>query len=95
MSRSHFSPESPIDGSTPRFRNSLSLLPLLLVIPSIITVELSAPYLHELHDHNLRQMTINNYDYEFAAESHKWLQDLAIGDEMLIKMHPEWFPLEL
>jgi len=40
-------------------------------------------------------MTINNYDYEFAAESHKWLQDLAIGDEMLIKMHPEWFPLEL
>ena len=54
VTRSHFSPESLIDGSTPRSRNSLSLLPLPLGISLIITVEPSALYLHELHNHNAR-----------------------------------------
>ena len=39
-------------------------------------------------------MTFNNNNYQFAAESHKRLQELAIGDEVLIRVHPERFSLE-
>ena len=62
VTRSHFSPESSIDGSTLGSRNSLSLLPLPLGISLIATVE---PFTHlcELHDHDTKQMTINNYNY--------------------------------
>ena len=49
----------------------------------IVTVESSAPYLHELHDHNIRQKIISNYKYQSAAESHKRLQDIVVGDEVL------------
>jgi len=70
--RTHFSPESPIDGFTPRSRNSLGFLPLPLDISSIVTVEPCTPHLHELHEHNTRQMK-NNYNYQSAAESHKQL----------------------
>jgi len=90
---SHFSPESPINGSTPRSRNSLDLLSLPLGILSIVTVEPPAPNLHELHDHNTRQMITNNYNYQHVAESHKQLQEITIGDEVLIRMHPERFSL--
>ena len=38
-------------------------------------------------------MTINNYNYQSAAESHKRLQELAIGDEVLIRVYSERFPL--
>ena len=51
------------------------------------------PHLHESHDHNTRQMTINNYNYQSAAKSHKRLQELAIDDEVLIRVHPERFSL--
>ena len=82
-------PESPIDGSNLKSRNFLGLLPLPLDISHIITIEPPAPYLHELHDHNTRQMIINNYNYQSTAESHKRLQELAINDEVLIRVHPE------
>ena len=59
VTSSHVSPESPIDESTPRSKNSLGLLPLPLGISTIVTVEPPALYLHDLHDHNTRQMTIN------------------------------------
>ena len=39
-------------------------------------------------------MIISNYNYQFDAESHKWLQDIAISDEVLIRVHPKRFPLE-
>jgi len=52
--RSHLSPKSPIDGSTLRSRNFFGLLPLRLGVPSVVTVEPPAPYLHKLHDHNTR-----------------------------------------
>jgi len=73
VTRSHFSPESPIDGSTLRSKNSLGLLSLPLGIPLIITVEPPAPYLHELHDHDTKKMIIGNYNYQSTAESHKQL----------------------
>ena len=38
-------------------------------------------------------MTISNCNYQSVAEPHKQLQDLAIGDEVLIRVHPERFPL--
>jgi len=88
---SHFSPGSPIDGSTLRSRNSLSLLSLLLGIPLNVTVEPLAPHLHELHDHNTKQTTISNYNYQSAIESQKQLQELVIGDNVLIRVHPEMF----
>jgi len=34
-------------------------------------------------------MTINNYNFQSTAEFHKRLQDLAIGDEVLIRVHSE------
>ena len=71
VTRSHFSPESPIDGSLLKCRNSLGLL--LLRIPPIVTFEPHAPELHKLHEHNTKQMTTNNYNYQFSAESHKQL----------------------
>jgi len=43
--------------------------------------------------HNIRRMTISNYNYQSVAESHKRLHNIAIGDEMLIRVHPERFPL--
>jgi len=39
-------------------------------------------------------MTFNNNNYQFAAESHKRLQELAIGDEVLIRVHLKRFSLE-
>jgi len=63
VSRTYFSHESPIDGSTPRPKNSLGLLPLPHGIPSIATVEPSVPHLHKLHEHNIRQMTVSNCNY--------------------------------
>jgi len=93
VSRTHFSHESPIDGSTPRSRDSRGLLHLPQGIPPIVTVEPSASPLHKLHEHNTRQMTINNYNYQSVAESHKWLQDITIGDDVLIRVHLERFPL--
>jgi len=87
--RSHFSPESPIDGPA---RNSLNLFPLLLGLPFIVVVEPSAPHLHELH-HNTRQMIIINY--QFTVESHKQLRDLAISDEVLNRVHPRGSHWEL
>ena len=68
---SHFSPDSPIDESTLRFRNYVGLLPLPISISLVVTIEPPASHLHELHDHNTRQMTINNYNYQSVAESHK------------------------
>jgi len=38
-------------------------------------------------------MTFNNYKYRSDAESHKRLQKLVIGDEVLIRVHSERFPL--
>ena len=73
VTRPHFSREFTIDGSTLRSKNPISLLPLPLDIPSIVTVEPSALHLHELHDHNTRQVTINNYNNESVAKSHKRL----------------------
>ena len=94
VTRPNFSPESPIDGSTLRSMNFLDLLPLPLGIPPSVTVEPSAPRLHELHDHNTKQMTISNYNYQSAAEYHKRLQNLVIGDDVLIRVHPERFLLK-
>ena len=71
VARSYFSPEFPIDGYTPSSKNSLGLLSLPLDILLIITVEPSTSYLHELHDHNKRQMTISNCNYQSTAKSHK------------------------
>ena len=81
VTRSHFSPESPIDGSTPSPRNSLVLIPLPLSIPPIVTVGPSASHLNELHGHNTKQITISNYNYQSTAESHKWLKELADGNQ--------------
>jgi len=50
VSRPPFFIESPIDRSTLRSKNSLGLFSLPLSISHIVTVELSAPHLHELHD---------------------------------------------
>jgi len=36
---------------------------------------------------NTRHITINNYNYQSTEESHKWLQDLVIGDEVLVRVH--------
>ena len=87
--RFHFSPGSSIDRSNPRSRNSLDLLPLPLGISHIVTVEPPAPHLHELHEYNTRQMTIINYSYQPTVESHKRLQELTRGDEVLIRVHPK------
>jgi len=38
-------------------------------------------------------MTISIYKYQSAAESHKRLQDIIIGDDVLIRVHPGRFPL--
>jgi len=73
VTRPHFSPKSPIDNFTPKSRNSLSLLPLPLSISPYVTVESSAPHLHELHDHYTRQMTIINYNFQSVVEPHKRL----------------------
>ena len=35
----------------------------------------------------------NNYNYQSAAESYKQLQDIAIGDEVLIRVYAERFPM--
>jgi len=67
VTRSYFSPEILIDGSILRFRNSIGILSLLVGIPLIVTVEPPAPYLHELHNHNTSQRTVNNYNYQSAA----------------------------
>ena len=67
MTRSQFLTESPTDGSTPRSRSSLALLPLPRGILPIVIVESPTPHLHELHDHNTRQMTISNYNYQSTA----------------------------
>jgi len=63
VNRTHYSPKSSIDGSTPRSRNFRGLLPLPLGIPPIAIVEPSVSHLHKLHIHNTRQMTISNYKY--------------------------------
>jgi len=68
-------------------------LGLLLGIPPIVTVEPRAPHLYELHDHNTRQMTINKYNYQSVVESHKQLQKLVIGEDVLIRVHPEGFTM--
>jgi len=94
VNKSHFSPESLINGSTPRSRNSSGILPLPLGISPIVTIESSTLYLHELHDHNTRRKIISNYKYQSVTKSHKRLQDIAIDDEVLIRFHPERFPLE-
>ena len=91
VTRTHF-PESPITGSTPRSRNSSGIIPLPLGILPIVTVESYASY---LHDHNTKQKTISNYNYQSAAESHKQLQNIAIGDERLITVPREKFLLEI
>jgi len=93
MTRSHFSPGYPIDESTLRFRNSLGLLPLLLGTSPIVKFEPPTAHLHELNDHNTKQMRINIYNYQSTAEFHKRLQELVIDDEVLIRVLPEWFPL--
>jgi len=54
VTRSYFSPESPISGSTLSSRNSVGLLPFLLGIPHIVTVEPHATHLDELHDYNTK-----------------------------------------
>jgi len=59
----------------------------------IVAVEPFALHLHELHNHYTRHMTISNYKCQSVAESHKRLQDIAIGDEVLIRVHPERFSL--
>ena len=94
VTRSHFSPEFPINGSTPRSKNSLGLLLLPLGIKPIVIVEPLAPHLHELYDHNIMQITISNYNYQFIAEFHKRLQKVTKCDEVLIRVHSERFPLE-
>jgi len=38
-------------------------------------------------------MTISNCNYQSVAESHKRLQKLTIGDEVLIRVHLEKFTL--
>jgi len=40
-------------------------------------------------------MTIDKYNNQSIAEPRKWLQELAIGDEVLIRVHPERFPLRI
>jgi len=93
VTRTHFSPESHVEEFTPRSRNSLFLLPLPLGIPSIVIVEPFTLHLHYLYEHNTKQLTISNYNYQFAIKSHKRLQDITIGDEILIRVHPKRFPL--
>jgi len=39
-------------------------------------------------------MIFSNYNYQSIVESHKQLQELAIDDEVLIRVHPERFLLE-
>ena len=39
-------------------------------------------------------MTFSNYNYQSVADSHKRLQELAIGDEVLIRVHSERFSLK-
>ena len=92
MTRFHFSYESPIDRSTLRSTNYVPSLSLSLSI--FVTVESPALHLHELHDHKTRQMKTSNYNYQPSAKSHKQLQELIIGDQVLIRVHPERFPLK-
>jgi len=37
-------------------------------------------------------MTIDNYNYQSITESHKQLQKIAIGDEVLIRVAPKEVP---
>jgi len=55
----HLTHESPIVGSTPRSRNFSDILLLPLGNSPIVTVESSALYLHELHDHKTRQKQLS------------------------------------
>jgi len=92
--RSQSSPKALVDRSTTTLRNFIGLLPFLIGTKPIVAVESPASHLHELHVHTKGQMTFNNYNYSSAVESHKRLQELAMGNGVLIRVHPERFPLE-
>ena len=78
VNRTHFSYKPPINGPTPRSRNSCGLLPLSLDLLPIAIVELFVPHLHKLHEHNIRQITISKYKYQSTVEFHKRLQDIKL-----------------
>jgi len=37
----------------------------------------------------------SNYNYQSNVKSHKRLQDIAVGDKVLIRVHPESFSLKI
>ena len=52
-----------------------------------------AQHLHELHEHIKMQIAISNNNYKSTADSHKRLQEFAIGDGVMISVHSERFLL--
>ena len=93
VTRCQSSLEALVDTSVSTLRNSIGLLSLLIGTKPIVTVESPASHLLELHVHTKRQMTFINYNYQSTAKSHKQLQELVIGDGVLIRVHPERLPL--
>ena len=93
MTRSQSSLEALVDRSITTLRNFLGLLPLTIGIQHIVTIEPSASHLPKLHDHIKMHITFNHYNDQPTVKSHKRLQELAKGDEVLIRVHLERFQL--
>ena len=62
------------------------------------SAESFSQYLHELYEHIkrhiIRQIATSNDNYKSVADSHKRLQEFATGDEVMVRVRPERFPLE-
>jgi len=90
VNRSGLSPFEVVMGY--RLRKPIDLPMSIGDRPCAIT-ESVAHHLHELHDHIKRQSAISNDNSKSAADSHKRLQEFAIGDEVMVRVRPERFPM--
>jgi len=84
------SPFEVVTGYQPR--KPINLLPMSIGDRPSASVESFAQHLHELCKHIKRQIAIINDNYKSAADSHKRLQEFAIGDEVIVRVRPERFP---
>ena len=77
-------------GYTPR--KPLDLLPMSAHVRISESAEAFARHIHDLHNEIRKKNQGSNSQYKIHADTHRHQAEFQVGDYVMIRIRPEWFP---
>uniref|UniRef100_A0A2N9IA60 Reverse transcriptase n=1 Tax=Fagus sylvatica TaxID=28930 RepID=A0A2N9IA60_FAGSY len=84
------SPFEVVHGYPPR--KPLDLLPMSPHVRVSESAEAFAQYLHDLHHKIRNKIQASSFQYKIHVDTHRRHMEFQVGDYVMIRARPEWFP---